>query len=170
MNILFLFISRLLKFSIARIFVQFVRKKKKTPFRNFLFTSYLLLPLLLLRSFDIELIDKSIIAFHRRVYRRTVTHRESSSRRSRYSMLVISVRIKRSGTVGSFRRSMHNRAATFKSASSIYDLSNDRYCTVTLGQGSCRDRIGISRPLTVTDLPRSFHHPSLSLFLSRPCL
>lgn len=62
-----------------------------------------------------------------------------------------------------FRRSMHKRAGTFKSASSIYDLSNDRYCTVTLGQGSCRDRIGISRPLTATDLPRLSTTP---LFLS----
>lgn len=95
-----------------------------------------------------------------RVYRRTVTHQEP---KIAILVLVISVRIKRSGTVGSFRRSMHNRAGTFKSASSIYDLSNDRYCTVTLGQGSCRDRIGISRPLTVTDLPRLSTTP---LFLS----
>ena len=39
------------------------------------------------------------------------------------------------------------RQGRFKSASSILRSCNDRYCTVTLGQGSRRDRIGISRPL-----------------------
>lgn len=48
---------------------------------------------------------------------------------------------------GDWKDLYRSEAGSFESASSILRSCNDRYCTVTLGQGSRRDRIGISRPL-----------------------